>query len=132
MLSQCVRQHVSALCSLMCCPHGSTARRGSVTVPIEQTGRRSYEDAQQSLERSRDISPCSSVSSPTVAPCWQSISGRGRSVGKTPIQLSWVCPLDCGICPTNPVYSSSWEKTLPSSNQCLRFEMQWVVADLEL
>ena len=132
MLSRCVWQHVSPLCSLMCYPHGSTVRRGSVTITIEQTGRWSYEDTQQSLGQSREMSPCSLNSNPTVAPCWQSVGGRARSVGKASIWLSWVCPLYPGICPTAPVHPSSWEKTLPSSNQCLSFKMQWVVADLEL
>lgn len=132
MLSRCVWQHASALCLLMSNPRGSTARIGSVTTPIEQMGRWSYENAQQSLGQSREMSPCSSMSNPTVAHCWQSCGGHARSVGKASIWLSCVCPFYPGICPTAPVYPSSWEKTLPSSNQCLSFKMQWVVTDLGL
>lgn len=75
----------------------------------------------------------SSVSNPTIAPCWQSFGGRARSVGKA----SNLAELGLSLLPWDffssaPIYPLPWEKALPSSNQCLSFKMQWVVAGLEL
>lgn len=86
-----------------------------------------WDRAEQSL--------CSMISSPDISHSPSKAKGIGNGEqgrGKASIWLIWVCLLYSEIGPMALIYPSSWEKALPSSNQCLSFNRQWAVADLEL